>query len=721
MSTYLFRLAAFAFRRRRLVLAIWVLGAIGAIAAGVASGGKTNDNFTIPGTESQHVADLLKQEVPALSGAQTQVVFAAPPGAKITSPPYAAAVDASLVKLRTVSQVVSVADPFTTHVVSPDGRVALSQVQYSVLPADVTDSTLNELTVATAPARNAGVQVEYSGSVYPGWAVTPSELPELLGLIVAFIILVTAFGALITAGLPILTAIIGVIITLMCVTAVASVVTIASASTTVAIMLGLSCGIDYGLFILMRHRNNLLSGMEVADAAALAAGTAGSSVIFAALTVIIALCGLSVVGIPFLTVMGLSAACAVFVALLAALTLIPALLGFAGRKVAKFVDLPFRRGHSEKIAQIAANEPHRTFGARWARFVVRNRIVVLLAGVGLLVLLAIPFLSIKLGLPSGSSEPTSNTSRRAYDLTTASFGPGFNGPLLILAQGVQSPADATRILTGLQKIPDVAVANLTVQTGHSAVYRVVPKTGPNDPATADLVNRIRADRPAIEAGTGATVLVGGTTASNIDVSSKLSSALPVFLITVVSLAFILLTFAFRTILVPIKSILGFLLSFCAALGAQVAVFQWGWGKHVFNIAPAETISFLPIIMLAIIFGLSSDYEVFVVSRIKEEFARRGDARGAVERGTGLAARVVTAAALIMFFIFVAFMINNDPTIKAIGFSFAAGVFLDAFVVRLTLVPAVMAIAGAKIWYHPKWFAKYIPDPDIEGERLHRPS
>ncbi len=269
----------------------------------------------------------------------------------------------------------------------------------------------------------------------------------------------------------------------------------------------------------------------------------------------------------------------------------------------------------------------------------------------------------------------------------------------------------------LTKLPDAAtVTPVTTENGISLI-KVIPKSGPNDPVTATLVNTIRGDRSAIEDNTGAHILVGGTTASNIDVSSKLSGALPIFLIVVVGLAFVLLTFAFRTILVPIKSILGFLLSMAAALGAQVAMFQWGWGQRIFGITPTETISFLPIIMLAIIFGLSSDYEVFVVSRIKEEFTKNGDARRAVARGTGQSARVVTAAALIMFSIFVAFMFTSNPTIKAIGFSFAAGVFLDAFVVRLTLVPAVMAIVGSRIWYHPRWFARYVPDADIEGKRL----
>ena len=262
------------------------------------------------------------------------------------------------------------------------------------------------------------------------------------------------------------------------------------------------------------------------------------------------------------------------------------------------------------------------------------------------------------------------------------------------------------------------VTPVTTQNGISLI-RLIPQSGPGDPATAALVHTIRDDRAAIEGQTGAHILVGGTTASNIDVSAKLSAALPIFLIVVVGLAFILLTFAFRTILVPATSILGFLLSMSATLGLQVAMFQWGWGQHIFGITPAQTISFLPIIMLAIIFGLSSDYEMFVVSRIKEDYTSNGDARRAVRRGTGQSARVVTAAALIMFSIFVAFTFTSDPTIKAIGFSFAAGVFLDAFVVRLTLVPAIMAITGSKIWYHPQWFARHIPDPDIEGQRLAR--
>jgi RND superfamily putative drug exporter len=715
VSVYLFALARFAFRRRRLVLGVWLAVAIGAVVLATASGGKTNDNFTIPGTESQQVSDLLAKRVPALSGGQTQVVFATGGTAKVTDSSAETAIESALTRLKGVPQVVSVSDPFQAKAVSPDGRVALAQVQYSAVPTDVKDSTLDAVTAAVTPAVSAGVQVEYSGSVYPGWRVTPSETPELIGIVMAFIILLITFGAFVAAGLPILTAIIGVAITTMSVTAVASVVNIASASTTVAIMLGLSCGIDYGLFILSRHRNQLLTGMDVEESVALAAGTAGSSVVFAALTVIIALCGLSVVGIPFLTVMGLSAAAAVLIALLIALTLLPAMLGFAGSKVTKFLRLG--RSHHARVADIAANEPSRTLGAMRARFIVKYRLPVLAVGVAILVVLALPFRSIELGLPGASSKPTSDTSRRAYDLITAGFGVGINGALLVVASPVTDTAVTDLLVTNLGKVPNVAGATALVTTNQTSVVRVIPKTGPNDPATADLVHRIRDERATLEGSSGDRVLVGGVTASNIDVSSKLASALPIFLIVVVGLAFLLLTFAFRTILVPIKSIAGFLLSFMAAIGAQVAVFQWGWGGHVLGITPTETISFLPILMLAIIFGLSSDYEVFVVSRIKEDYTKTGDAVGAVERGTGLAARVVTAAALIMFTIFVAFMFTKDPTIKAVGFSFAAGVFLDAFVVRLTLVPAIMAVVHSKLWYHPEWFAKYVPDPDIEGKKL----
>jgi RND superfamily putative drug exporter len=717
MSSYLYRLARFAFRRRRRVLAVWLLAAIAAIAVAQLSGGKTNDTFTIPGTESQNAANVLTAKLPAFSGGQSTIVFATTGRAKVTDQADRAAIEAALDKLKSVPQVVSVTSPFQSKLISASGQVALGQVQWSAAAANVTNASLADVTNAMKPVQADGVQVAYNGSVYPGWRTVISEVPELIGLVIAFIILMITFGAFAAAGMPILGAIIGVITTLMGITAVASVLTIASASTTVALMLGLSCGIDYGVFILSRHRTNLLNGMTPEESVPAAMGTAGSSVVFAGLTVIIALCGLTVVGIPFLTVMGLAAAASVAVALLIALTLVPAILGFAGTKVTHFARLPRLGARAERVARRSAADPDSPAGARWGRFVVRRRVPVLIGGIALLGVLAVPAASIHLGLPSGASQPKGNTQRQAYDLTTAGFGAGFNGPLLIVGQDTRSAADTRQMAAALTKLPDVAQVTPVITQNGISLIKLIPKSGPDEVATAALVHTIRDDRAAIEGQTGAHILVGGTTASNIDVSAKLSGALPIFLVVVVGLAFILLTFAFRTILVPLKSILGFLLSMSAALGAQVAIFQWGWGQHLLGITPAETISFLPIIMLAIIFGLSSDYEVFVVSRIKEDFTKNGDARRAVQRGVGVSARVVTAAAMIMFCIFVAFMFTGNPTIKAIGFSFAAGVFLDAFVVRLTLVPAVMAIARARIWYHPAWFDRHVPNPDIEGHRL----
>jgi RND superfamily putative drug exporter len=721
MSTYLYRLGRLATRRRRLVLGVWLVLLVGVVAAAVGSGGKTIDNFTVPGTQSQKAADLLAKRIPAFAGAQTQVVFATSGPARVTESVYKTSIETALANLKKVPQVAVVSDPFQTGSIAPGGTAALAQIQYSASNANVKTSTLDALNTAVAPSRDAGVQTQFSGSVYPGSTAKVSELPEVIGIAIGFVILLVMFGAFTAAGLPILTALIGVVIGLMGVTAVAAVVDVASASTSLAIMLGLSCGIDYALFISSRHRTNLLQGMTVEESIALAVGTSGSSVVFAAATVMLALCGLAVVGIPFLTVMGLCAAGAVLIAALVALTLVPALLGFAGMKVARFITPLHHPERPEETARLAATQPERTAGAAWARFVVRFKVPCLIVGVGVLVVIALPATKLQLGLPGGNSQPASNTAHKAYDLVSNSFGVGFNGPLIVVADlsTESSPTATAQIVSYLQHEPDVVVATAAVSENHTAIIQVVPKTGPNASATSSLVKKIRGGEPAIAAQTGVHVLVGGTTAANIDTSAKLSSALPIFLLVVVGLAFLLLTLAFRTIFVPIKSILGFLLSAFAAFGAEVAVFQWGWAKSIFNITPSETISFLPIILLAIIFGLSSDYEVFVVSRIKEDFSHTADAIGAVERGAGMSVRVVSAAALIMFAVFVSFLSENNVTVEAIGFSLAVGVALDAFVVRLTLVPAVMALIRGKFWYHPQWFDRYVPDLDIEGEQLKR--
>ena len=713
MSVYLYRLARWCFRRRWAVLGTWLVAVIATVVIAQAGGGKTSSTVTIPGTEAQQVVSVLQQKLPAASGGSTQVVFAAQHGS-ITDPADTAAVDGALAQLDKLPQVTAVTSPFQTKSISPDGKVALATVSYDVAASDVNTSTVNDLEPAVASAQHAGIQVEFSGGVYPQPASGGNS--EAIGLLVALLVLVLTFGSLLAGGMPIITALFGVIISMMGLTALSAVVQIASASTSVATMLGISCGIDYALFILSRHRAYLVEGYEPEEAAGRAAGTAGSSVVFAGLSVVIALCGLAVVGIPFLTVMGLAAAGTVVVALLIALTLLPAALGFAGKRAARFSRIPGLR-RAEKATVVSVAEPAKLTGTRYAAWVVRHRIPVLITGVLMLLALALPAVHMDLGIPGASSEPVSQTDRRAYDLTTEHFGPGFNGPLTILAENVTSPAEAQTVASALGHQPGVAASTVSTVTDGIALISVVPTTGPNTQATTDLVDHIRADRTQFEAGTDARILVGGATATNIDVSSKLGNALPLFLITIVGLAFLLLTFAFRTILVPLKSILGFLLSAAAALGAQVAVFQWGWFKNLFGIEPSQTLSFLPIILLAVLFGLSSDYEVFVVSRIKEHYTKTGNAREAVVHGAGRSTRVVSAAALIMAAVFASFIFTDNPTTKAIGFSFAIGVLLDAFVVRLTLVPALMAVLGERIWYHPKWYAKHIPDPDIEGELL----
>ena len=572
---------------------------------------------------------------------------------------------------------------------------------------------------ADSPGEQAGLRVEYGGSVYPGYKVDVPHLPEIIGIGVAFLILVITFGAVVAAGLPIITAGIGVGIGALGIFVAAAFVDMPTAALSLALMLGLAVGIDYALFILNRYRNNLLLLMPRDEAAGLAVGTAGGAVVFAALTVIIALCGLAVVGIPFLTYMGLAAAVSVFIAMLIAVTLLPALFGFAGGQVARFIQPPLQPGRPKEVAQVATYTPHRTMGATWARFVVRFRKPLLVTGAAGLILIGLPTLGMHLGLPSGASQPESSTARQAYDLTAEHLGPGFNGPLLVVADlgDASDPRAVQTIAANLGREQGVVAAAPAGGNQNTAAIQVIPATGPNDTATADLVQRIRADRDAIEADTGATILVGGNTASNIDTSAKLAAALPVFIIVVVGLAFVLLTVAFRAALVPLTSIVGFLLSVFAAVGVQVAIFQWGWGASLLGITPGETISFLPIIVLAIVFGLSSDYEVFVVSRIREELSRTDTAVDAVRSGVGLSARVVTAAALIMFGVFIAFLAGGDPIIKSIGLTLAVGVFLDAFVVRLTLIPAVMAMLGDTMWKHSKWFGRYVPDLDIEGTKL----
>ena len=614
MSTALYRLAGMSYQHRRLVLAGWLVAILAVVSLGLLSRGRTVDNFSVPGTQPQQALTQLQDALPALAAPSAQVVFASTGTAKVTGPAQRAAIQTAITRLRSGPQVAAVSDPFASGLVSKNGQVAVATVSFTAAAGpDVRPAALSALTSATAAARTTGLQVDYDGAVYPGGTSSTSELPELIGVLVALVVLLVMFATPAAAALPLIAALTGVGIVTTGTTALAAVTQISSPAVTVALMLALACGIDYSLFIVYRHRTQLTDGMPPQESVARAAGTAGSSVVFAALTVAVALCGLALTGIPFLAVMGFTGA----------------------------------------------------------------------------------------------------------SLIAGNFGAGFNDPLLVVADvsAQNASSTVTQIDSALTGQPDVLTTATLSAKAPLAVLEVIPATGPNAAATATLVSDIRGLAPGIAQRTGARVLVGGAAASAIDTSNHVSADLPMLLAVIIALALVLLTLALRAPLVPLESVLGYLLTVFAALGAEVAVFQWGWARQLLGITPGVTLSFLPVIVLTIIFGLSNDYEVFVVSRIKEQYGRSGDARGSIRSGLAHSSRVVTAAALIMAFVFVAFTDTNDPTVKAIAFTLAAGVFLDAFLVRLVLVPALLAIGGTTMWHTPRWLQRYVPDPDIEGARL----
>ena len=708
MATLLSRLGRLAFRKRRLFLAIWLLFfAMMALGAATLSG-SSDGSFSIPSSESQKAIDLLEQRFPDANGASGRVVFAAPDGTTLTGA-RATAVHEAVRDIAEVTDVSDVSDPFAAHSVSLDGRIALAQVAFSRSPDDLSDDTRAAVQKAVAPAKQAGIEVEFGGD-----AVIPpadSSLGEVIGLPIAAVVLLITFGSLIAAGLPLLTAVIGVGIGLSGITTLTGFLDLDSSVPTVALMLGLAVGIDYAVFIVSRHRSQLRTGMDAEDSAARAVGTAGSAVVFAGATVIIALAGLSVVGVPFLTAMGLAAAATIAVAVLVAITLVPALLGFAGPRLA--------RGKNFETG-VRAQRP--TGGTRWVGLVTRHRLPVLVTTVLLLVACALPVFGMRLGMPDDSTAAPDYTNRKAYDLLSEGFGPGTNGPLTVVVDSHGAPVEAaaTKVAARLATLDDVAsVGAPTVnRAGDTAIVSVVPTSGPSTDTTKDLVDDVRHRAPQLERDLDVEVLVTGQTAVNIDVADKLGSALIPFLAIVVGLALLLLMVAFRSILVPLTAVGGFLLTIGAAFGGLVTIFQNGHGAGLFGVAqPSAIISLLPIIAIGILFGLAMDYQVFLVSRMREERMHGASAARAVTEGFRYGARVVTAAALIMISVFSGFILENDQIIKSVGFTLAFGILVDAFVVRMTLIPAVMALLGDKAWWLPRWLDRVLPRVDIEGRAL----
>ncbi|WP_030941965.1 MMPL family transporter [Streptomyces sp. NRRL S-646] len=716
MATFLYKLGRFAFRRRHFVALFWValLTLAGVGAASAPAAGSTS--FSIPGTEAQKAFDLLEQRFPGMSadGATGRVVFKAPAGEKMTDADNKATVEKTVKELADGSEVVSVADPYQAHAVSKNGTVAYASVKYKVAGMELKDASRDALKEAAQDARHAGLTVEIGGDALQAGA-EPGAAGEVVGLAIAAVVLVITLGSLVAAGLPLLTAIIGVGIGVSTITVLAKALDLGDTTSTLALMIGLAVGIDYALFIVSRYRSELAEGRDREEAVGRAAGTAGSAVVFAGLTVVIALAGLSVVNVPMLTKMGLAAAGTVVVAVLIALTMIPALLGYAGRKV---------KATGEKRRKSAAGTPEKPgLGARWASFVIRRPAAVLLLGVVGLGTIAVPATQLELGLPDDGSQPTSTTQRRAYDLLSEGFGPGFNGPLMIVVDAKDSDAPraaADKVTDGIKGLKDVATVTPAVfnKAGDTATITVIPGSKPSSVQTEDLVHAIRDQGAGIKADTGAKVLVTGTTAMNIDFSQKLNDALIPYLGLVVGLAFLLLIAVFRSILVPLKAALGFLLSVLAALGAVVAVFQWGWLGGLLGVEQTGPImSMMPIFMVGVVFGLAMDYEVFLVTRMREAYVHGETPGQAVVTGFRYSARVVAAAAAIMIAVFGGFITSSESMIKMIGFGLAIAVFFDAFVVRMAIVPAVLGLLGKKAWWLPKWLDRAVPNVDVEGEGL----
>ncbi|SFO54331.1 MMPL family transporter [Actinomadura madurae] len=720
MATLLYKLGDFSARRWPTMLVGWLL-LLGVVAGlGVSFGGTLQDSDSIPGSPAEAALTKMERHWPEPAGTPGQIVFQAPSGRTLAESGLRKSLETTLEATGHVDGVVGVGNPLEDGEVSKDGRTAVADVLFDAkLEGDAANTTLLAVKDAGGEARAAGLTTVYGGDAY---ATEPSLLgpTELVGLGVALAVLVITFGSLLAAGLPLITAIVGVVTTMLGIGGLASVFTISDNAPTLAVMLGLAVGIDYTLLIVSRHRAQLANGIPVRESVARATATAGSAVVFAGATVIIALAGLSVAGVPMLTSMGLASAGAVAVAVLVALTLVPALLRVSGRRL---IPKPGSRAARRAVRDGGKS----TLGVRWTRGVLRRPLLTMILGTAALVVMAIPAAELKLALTDEGSSPTTASSRQAYDMVSDAFGPGANGPLVVLVEDddpatVQSTATAVaKKLKGIDGIADVSGID-TAEGKKAARIQIIPTTGPRTQATSDLVSELRDQMRSIAGSQGGYVAVTGLTAVSIDVSAKLSSALLPFAVVVIGLSLLLLMVAFRSIAVPIKATVGFLMSVGASFGAVVAVFQWGWLADPLGVPSLGPVaSFVPIIIMAVLFGLAMDYEVFLVSAMRDDYARRRDARDAIIVGAGNASRVVTSAAIIMVSVFVGFFFSHDIDIMPIAFALGFGVLIDAFLVRMTLVPAALALLGARAWWLPRRLDRILPHVDVEGENVKAPA
>ncbi|MCE6993981.1 MMPL family transporter [Saccharothrix sp. S26] len=716
MARLLYRLGFGAHRRRLVVVLLWLL-VLGGTALGASTlAGTTSGSFSIPGQESTTALDKISEEFGAGGGATARVVVRAPDGQRVTSPENAPKVAELVRELGTLPGVTSASNPLDPKAptVNAAQDVAYSTVTYEAEPGDVTEEQRTALFDATRGVTGLTVEATGEATQAPPHVGGPAEV---IGVIIALLVLAVTYGSLVLAGMNLLTAAVGVGIGALGVTIATGFMDLQSTTPILAAMLGLAVGIDYALFIINRYRQELRRGRDVGDAIGTAVGTAGSAVVTAGLTVVIALAGLAVVGIPFLTQMGVAAALTIVVAVLVAVTLVPAVLGYLGRRV---LPRKQRTAPAETSTETPARTPEdaeaheRGFFRGWIGAVTRNRVVALLLAVVGLGAIAVPVLSMETTLVA--APPADSSQARAEKLLTDGFGEGFNGPLVVLFEGGNAAATAASAVPSIQTADDVALVTPPTPNadGTAAMLTVIPKSGPATAETEQLVTDLRARLADVD---GATTYVTGATAVSVDVAVALDEAMPVYLALVVGLALVLLVLVFRSILVPLVGVLGFLLTIGASLGATVAVFQWGWLADAVNLdGTGPLLSLTPILMVGILFGLAMDYQIFLVSRMHEAHHHGKPPPAAIGTGFRQAAPVVVAAALIMFSVFAGFVPAGEGPMKSIAFALAIGILVDAFVVRMVLVPAALALLGEKAWWLPKWLRR-LPALDVEGAAL----